>query len=81
MAGLTGGSDKDQEQTRFSLNDDGSNPDCPVVISVIVLGKLTPNICSCGHLKNSIPAHSLGKTVKALMRTCVHASTCRYSVF
>ena len=51
MAGHTGESDKDQEQTRFSLNDDGSNPDCPVVISVIVLGKLTPKYLLLWPLK------------------------------
>ena len=60
MAGHTGESDKDQEQTRFSLNDDGSNPDCPVVISVIVLGKLTPKYLLLWPLKEFYPCSVLG---------------------
>ena len=78
---LQGRGTRNRSGTRFSLHDDGSSPDCPVIISVIVLGNLIPKYLLLLTLKNFYPAHSLGKTVKALIRTCVHASACRCVVF
>ena len=68
-------------EVSLALHDDGSSPDCPVIISVIVLGNLMPKYLLLLTLKNFYPAHSLGKTVKALIRTCVHSSACRCVVF
>ena len=51
---------RNRSGTRFSLNDDGSSPDCPVIISVIVLGNLIPKYLLLWTLKNFYPCSFLG---------------------